>query len=134
TTTPPLFTSHRHPSSSPLFLLILPPPPTPTLFPYTTLFRSHAQLRAGARRARHDRQTSRDRKSAARGIAAPVGARRGTGRSLPVLARRSQRAPRQGPRGNRRRQRVNAVTAAVRSVRPVVSAAQPLSGRRSHFS
>src|SRR5690606_41217157 len=28
----------------PLFLLMTPPPPTPTPFPYTTLFRSDAQL------------------------------------------------------------------------------------------
>src|SRR5205085_12504282 len=27
--------------SSPLFLMLPPPPPTSTLFPYTTLFRSH---------------------------------------------------------------------------------------------
>src|SRR5207244_13488352 len=36
------------PAHSPffLFLLTLPPPPTPTLFPYTTLFRSVARCRA----------------------------------------------------------------------------------------
>src|SRR5207249_11999208 len=48
-----------HPPSLPILLLCLPPPPTPTLFPYTTLFRSRREAdpdRAQARRQRVHRQ------------------------------------------------------------------------------
>src|SRR5689334_23940021 len=48
-----------------LFFLLLPPPPRPTLFPYTTLFRSRPPRRAARRanagedRRRHEREDPR---------------------------------------------------------------------------
>src|SRR5262249_60673248 len=42
----------RMPRCRPLFLLILRPPPRPTLFPYTTLFRSAVVHEVRARRER----------------------------------------------------------------------------------
>src|SRR5205085_10722329 len=48
-TTHHVITSLLRPSytTTSLFLLLIPPPPTPTLFPYTTLFRSHTVCPAG---------------------------------------------------------------------------------------
>src|SRR5438093_4865015 len=55
-----------------LFFLVIRPPPTSTLFPYTTLFRSHAARRfpvrgrSRANRSRSCRSTGIDRSAASR--------------------------------------------------------------------
>src|SRR5207249_11039624 len=96
-------------SSSPFlsfFLLILPPPPTPTLFPYTTLFRSrgHRPLPqdASARPPRPGlRDQSREHLSPERHgprghRRVPAGGRaRADERCRAAKARRGLRAPRQ---------------------------------------
>src|SRR5207253_11243800 len=58
------------------FCSILPPPPISTLFPYTTLFRSHTSLGIAANRfglAKFEGQTSPDLTSAAYWKARPRG-------------------------------------------------------------
>src|SRR5690242_21192665 len=47
-------------SSASCFFLITPRPPRPTLFPYTTLFRSAARPRRSDRAARRQRQRQDD--------------------------------------------------------------------------
>src|SRR5699024_11491662 len=65
---PPLFSS-----------LLPPPPPTPTLFPYTTLFRTHAlDLPDQGFLPQRDRGAGRDRRLHQRG-GAPAGHRRPPG-------------------------------------------------------
>ncbi len=51
-----------------------------------------AELRAGPRGARRRRPQARGRRPHARGVAGPVGARRGAGRGVPALAGRGPRA------------------------------------------
>src|SRR6266542_2689532 len=43
-----------------LFFILLPPPPRSTLFPYTTLFRSNADLRRPRRGGARGRRLARD--------------------------------------------------------------------------
>src|SRR5205085_5427952 len=56
-------------STSLLPSVLLPPHPRPTLFPYTTLFRSHRRhlRKAGAGAARQDRRTVRVRSAPRQG-------------------------------------------------------------------
>src|SRR5207249_12123038 len=84
--------SLRRPSSPPvLFFFPTPPPPTPTLFPYTTLFRSLPRPTRGLRRRGAGRgagPATRPLRDAAAGLAppghAPLRQRVLLGRPLPI--------------------------------------------------
>src|SRR3712207_7349616 len=75
-------------------------PPRSTLFPYTTLFRSlpkgtpneqRAHLRGSPHRAGRRGGAAGGRRRHAGAVARAVGARRGAGRDLPALDRKSTR-------------------------------------------